>query len=278
MLTVLDAISLAGDRAGQNDDAYGVAPGAAWVIDGATDLDAPLTDAASDAAWVARAANAALHAHADIATVDPAALVTATAKTLRAAFARFADPNATPAWRWPLAALLLVQETADGLVLAEVGDCRLFAAGSVYGGRDRGKDDEIAAAAVHAADSGGARYKSEQALAFLRSQRGGFYDPGPDGHVRPPFGVDPRCGASLRLQRIALPRPAHLLLATDGFAALSDVYGAYDPAGLVVAARTLGLAALGQELRAIETSDAAGARHPRWKRSDDATAILLRLD
>ena len=34
---------------------------------------------------------------------------------------------------------------------------------------------------------------------------------------------------------------------------------------------------LGRELRAIETADAAGARHPRFKPSDDATALLMRL-
>jgi hypothetical protein len=30
-------------------------------------------------------------------------------------------------------------------------------------------------------------------------------------------------------------------------------------------------------LRAIETADASGSLHPRFKQSDDATAILLRL-
>jgi hypothetical protein len=34
---------------------------------------------------------------------------------------------------------------------------------------------------------------------------------------------------------------------------------------------------LGRELRALETADAAAARFPRFKQSDDATAILLRL-
>ena len=54
MLTFIEAISLAGDRAKQNDDACGFARDRAWVIDGATDLhDAPLTGAASDAGWIA---------------------------------------------------------------------------------------------------------------------------------------------------------------------------------------------------------------------------------
>ena len=64
---------------------------------------------------------------------------------------------------------------------------------------------------------------------------------------------------------------------TDGFSALTDRYGAYDAPGLVRAALDKGLQELGRELRAIETADAAGARHPRFKPSDDATALLMRL-
>jgi hypothetical protein len=91
------------------------------------------------------------------------------------------------------------------------------------------------------------------------------------------FGIDPHCAEHLRIRRISLDRPTHLLLATDGFSALVDVYGAYDPEALMIRALERGLAPLVAELRSIEAADADGARHPRWKRSDDATAVLLRL-
>ena len=68
-----------------------------------------------------------------------------------------------------------------------------------------------------------------------------------------------------------------LLLATDGFLALASDYGAYDADSLIAAARKKGLAALGQELRAIEAGDAGGAKFPRFKTSDDATALLLQI-
>ena len=42
--------------------------------------------------------------------------------------------------------------------------------------------------------------------------------------------------------------------------------------GLMAAAAGKGLAALGEELRAIEEDDAAGEKFPRFKKSDDATA------
>ena len=38
-----------------------------------------------------------------------------------------------------------------------------------------------------------------------------------------------------------------------------------------------GLDVLGEELRAIENADAKGEKFPRFKKSDDCTALLLRL-
>ena len=65
MLTLIESVSLAGDRAKQNDDACGFAHDTAWVIDGATDLHGePFAGEASDAAWLAHALDSALHSHA----------------------------------------------------------------------------------------------------------------------------------------------------------------------------------------------------------------------
>jgi hypothetical protein len=68
-----------------------------------------------------------------------------------------------------------------------------------------------------------------------------------------------------------------LLIASDGFLALATDYGAYDEMSLVTAAREKGLAALGAELRAIENADAMGEKFSRFKKSDDATALLLEV-
>src|SRR5581483_3890732 len=70
---------------------------------------------------------------------------------------------------------------------------------------------------------------------------------------------------------------ALLLLASDGFLALISDYGAYDGGGLMSAAQQKGLAALGAELRAMEDADAEGEKFPRFKKSDDATALLLEI-
>ena len=72
-------------------------------------------------------------------------------------------------------------------------------------------------------------------------------------------------------------RDSPILLGTDGFLALAIDYGRYSPESLLAAAEQRGLALLGDELRAVEAADPDGLRYPRFKRSDDATALLLAL-
>lgn len=286
MLTLLDALSLAGDRAKQNDDAGGAHGALAWVIDGATDLhDAPFATAATDAAWLAQELNADLAARAIGLEASETALRAALREASEAAaetFAALTEGEDVPLWARPIASALLIAETADGLTGVDLGDCRLFAldaAGQVHalGGPDDAVDAE-AASAAKARDQQGGRpdqdlYRTGDVIAHLRAQRAA-QNADPRHAV---FSLDPGCADRARAWTLPLARPAHVLLASDGFAALADRYGAYDPESLMRAALSKGVHALASELRAIESDDAGGARHPRFKRSDDATALLLRL-
>lgn len=68
----------------------------------------------------------------------------------------------------------------------------------------------------------------------------------------------------------------HILIAGDGFYRLVNVFGAYDEAGLVAAARRVGLAVLCAELRSREADDGSCRLHPRLKAMGDASAVLVR--
>ncbi len=83
--------------------------------------------------------------------------------------------------------------------------------------------------------------------------------------------------AAMRSGSVAVVPGDSVLLMTDGFSALVDAYAVYDAEGLFAAVEARGLAALGQELRAVEAEDAACVRYPRFKRSDDATALWVRV-
>jgi hypothetical protein len=69
-----------------------------------------------------------------------------------------------------------------------------------------------------------------------------------------------------------------VLLATDGFYALVEDYQRYGDRELIATAQAIGLQALARELRHIEDDDPNGERYPRMKKSDDATALLVRVE
>lgn len=91
------------------------------------------------------------------------------------------------------------------------------------------------------------------------------------------FSPDAAAAAHAARRIVEAAAGTHLLLATDGFIALASDYGAYDAEGLLRAAKDKGLEALGEELRIIEGNDPLGRQYPRFKKSDDATALLLRV-
>lgn len=276
MLTFVEGLSLAGDRRKQNDDALGFAGGCAWVIDGATDLDdAPLSGAQSDASWLAHFANRYFHGAAG--DRDLRKLLEGASVSAREAFLRLAGGPPTQRWKWPIASLVICAEHDDQLTGLHLGDCRLLALGAdgalLEGGVHAGHAQDESQLAAAQTDAHKPLLDRTATIAMLRQMRAAQNQEGSSWT----FSLDPRCAHHAKMWTLKLHRPAHILIATDGFSALSDRYGAYDGAGLVHAALDKGLQELGRELRAIETADASGARHPRFKASDDATALLMRL-
>lgn len=275
MLTFVESISLAGDRAKQNDDACGFRGARAWVLDGATDLHGdPLTGWKSDASWIAHFANAHLYgAERD----DLRSAARDASAAARDAFTTLLAGRTFERWQSPISSLLMIEETADGVVGLDLGDSRVFALGvdgalHVTGGPKTGREAETRAAAQQT-DADKPLLERTATIDMLRRGRSALNQDG--AHWT--FGIDPACADHARTWSFNLARPAHVLLMTDGFAALTDQYGAYDAAGLVRAVLDKGLQELGRELRAIEAQDSGGTLHPRFKKSDDATALLMRL-
>jgi len=276
MLTFVESISLAGDREKQNDDACGFAGGRAWVLDGATDMhDAPLTGWATDASWIAHFANKRLYAA--NAGTEMREVIRNISAEAAAEFAAQSKDAAFEKWQSPISSLLMIEEVAHGIRGLDLGDSRIFAldasgtvhvAGGVVGARDAEAD-----AAAKQTDTDKPLLQRAATIDMLRRNRAALNKPG----AQWTFCIDPACADHARAWALDLRRPAQVLLMTDGFAVLADQYGAYDPAGLVRAVLERGLQELSRELRAIEAADAGGALHPRFKASDDATALLVRL-
>jgi len=86
-----------------------------------------------------------------------------------------------------------------------------------------------------------------------------------------------RAADKIETAMVAASPGDEVLLMTDGFAALADGYGALDDPGMIAAMRRKGVGSVAAELRAIEAGDAECTRFPRFKQSDDATAVWLRI-
>lgn len=270
-LDVLQSISLAGNLAVPNDDRAGSTTHLAWVIDGATDLGAPgLVGSQGGAAWLASQAQAAFTTAAD---APLAAMCRAVGDRLAAAFAAARTREPEGRWEWPVASFLAVRLDDDALEVGWLGDCAgLLIRGDTVirlGPVRESHDAETALAASLAEHGLGAPKRSAPILAELRARRNR-----PESRV---LSIDAERMAQLETMRVPCAPGDEVLLMTDGFSAPVDSYGVLDEEGLALLLPSEGLAGLAQRLRAIEQADSDCTRYPRFKTSDDATALWLRI-
>lgn len=108
MLVLKDSLSLPGDAAKPNEDAFAHAEAAALVMDGATPLGDPLMPGPSDAAWLAQFGSRRLMAHLKDGETADEALAAALAETEKS-FAALARHPVRERWQIPCASLMLVQ-------------------------------------------------------------------------------------------------------------------------------------------------------------------------
>ncbi len=274
----IDVLTLPGNPAKPNDDSFAHNEDAAVVFDGATGLGEQLMPGNSDAAWLAHFGARRLMAHAKNRRPKDA---------LRAALAdaensfkglRRRAPVAT--YEIPFASMMFIAENETGFDAFWFGDCGLLVKRGAEPTEIIGETFEkraLEASRVKMlADARGlapaAGLSLPEYLPSLRKARNRVNTD--SGWL---FGPDARAADHVAQAKIAAQEGTHVLLASDGFLALATDYGSYDADALMQAALSKGLAALGEELRAIEESDPEGRKFARLKKSDDATALLLKL-
>lgn len=277
---LLDSVSLPGNPAKPNEDAFAQFENAAVVLDGATSLGESLLPGESDAAWIARFGANRLMAHLrDGATAQSA--VHAALHDAERSFKGLARRLPSETWEMPFASMMLCAKSARGFDALWFGDCAaLVKRGSepafIVGEAFDRKAHERARVAKLAAEKGltpAAGVNRPEYLAALRkarntvnTERGGYL-----------FGPDARAAGHVQMKRVEAPRATKILLASDGFLALASDYERYGLDDLMAAAEEKGLSALAREIRAVEDADPEGVTYPRFKKSDDATAVLLRV-
>jgi hypothetical protein len=273
----VEGLSRPGDPAKPNDDAFCHAPSLAAVFDGATSLSEPLMPVDSEAAWIARRGAEGLIAHEGLGARE--ALRRAAADAERDYIALRSRPPIEN-YELPLASMMLAAPCGDGVEFCWFGDCAALV-------RRPGKSVEIIGEALakrsaearrveKLANAGGlaptAGIHRPDYLAALRTARN-FVNTRED---RWAFSPDANCANYVSSRVAPLVLQTDIILCTDGFLALTSDYGRYDADALVDAAVSRGLRPLFDELRTIERDDPDGRRFPRFKVSDDATALLIR--
>ena len=272
-LKLLDTLSL--PAGATNEDAFAHGPTAALVLDGATPLGPSLLPGPSDAAWIAQFGARRLMAHLNEDEAPQDALAQALADTQKS-FLGLSRKPIQEKWQTPCASMMLAAQTDLGTEFRWFGDCAaiilqdgvLTLVGEAMAARKR----EAGRARLVAQETKKSSTDRDAVLPLLRAGRNRINS---GSHWL--FSPDARAALHVSFQTEALAPGALLLLASDGFLALASDYDAYDAAGLVTAAKEKGLAALGEELRAIEAADPEGEKFARFKKSDDATALLLEI-
>jgi len=281
MLKQIDQISSAGSQERPNEDISGSAGNWAWIIDGATPaFKPPVMDALSDARWLAQTADEFFRKNAP-ASCNGTDLVRSFALEAQASYLNRAPQRSGEPENWPVAALLLMLQENDTLHFWSLKDATAYillqdksfkiindvsaerksemkAAGDLMQQTCSRPNDVIKTAAFQEWISRIREdYKDRKDYSF--------------------FGLFPESASFLHYETVRIVSDATIMLMSDGFSALCDMYQDMPPEHFVEIAVEKGLDYCLERIRAIEREvDPEGRKFPRFKQSDDATALLLR--
>ncbi|NNC23097.1 hypothetical protein HKX42_04505 [Salinisphaera sp. USBA-960] len=274
-LEILDQLSAPGSSHRPNEDAIAVNGQTILVIDGATGVGEQtyIAGQPSDTYWFVQELQR--HLSADLARGQPLvpALETACLAT-RDAFATHAAPNSVPKYAWPSAVFTAATIENGALALYRLGDCgardlqrpeRVFFAPTRL-------DDQEQTAINALRDEMAAGYSQATAqqrlMPLLRRNRQNMNAVGGYGALTLDTGFAGFIQKTVISKAELAKTDPRILLFSDGFdGALNQMYLSADNMDLTNALT---------KLRRTEREDANCTRHPRIKRHDDASAVLIR--
>jgi serine/threonine protein phosphatase PrpC len=276
---LIESLSLPGDSSKPNEDSFSYASDFVCVFDGATVLGENLMPGPSDARWIAQFGARRLRAHAESGDGSSRDRLRAAAADAEKSFGALRHRAPAETYETPFASLMSLFINPHSIDALWFGDCGALIKSpegsvSMVGetlksrAQERTRASNLAEAEGVAAASVRAKF-----LPSLRASRNRVNKPGNAWLFAP----DANCADHAKEMRLHVQSGSRILLASDGFFALVSDYGRYTAEGLILAAEQSGLASLGDELRQIEAADPKGISFPRFKSSDDATAVLVAL-
>jgi hypothetical protein len=264
-----------------NEDIAGFSGRFAWVVDGASGVSArTLAEGATDAAWLAGAIDGVLRER--IGQGDDPDLATLI-HDLQAVLAERFQAGATGSLEndtdGPSACLALLEARASGngsiaLKGAVIGDVAVLVPGQPRWTDERLKPFEAETLDVLSQSERIPVGIPEPVIAQIRRNRLHLNRPGGYHAVHPRL---PWADAMLPFEA-EVEAGTRVILATDGFLRLCDLFEAVSEADLVRGVSTGEAPALLAALRQLERADPDGRRHLRVKTHDDATVLAVAVD
>ena len=283
---ILESVTLESRPGRANEDCYGYNDTCLFVIDGASGLgdEQFVSGYGSDAAWFAQYAADyfCTHYQEDLVLAN---VIGKLSRDARREYFAIDRAESSAIYAWPSASFAMIEISLGELVFSGLGDCTLYLQ------CDDGIVQEFSAlagfhhfeqqrAAKHIARFGGLdaqpSYKSDpQTLADLRKIRA-LQNTEESGVWT--LGLVPESADHLVRKTIPFGGKARGLLCSDGFSDLVNLFDLYSADSLLEEAANHGLKPLLQQLRHMENKiDPQGLKFPRFKRSDDATAVLFEI-
>lgn len=271
-----------------NEDRMGAAHNTVWVIDGATGVGIQDSYVAqkgdTDASWLAQRLDEFFRKNAKSWGSDHAGFIQASHAFLDHLFKQdsFSVPEAP--YAFPSAALTLLTYDQERIKISSLGD------GTTLLRNEEGKILRHGGDPIHLAKDAAAKeelrallqtrppeeYENSRALILprLRTNRATANEPGGYGFFTLSKPIPPSYIRSFECSRHGI---RDLALFSDGFYAIVEDYREMNDAQLMEALRRDQAEDIAAEIRSIEDSDPEGVKYPRFKKSDDATALYLKL-
>lgn len=271
-LVRVEALSVPGGF--DNHDAFGIAGGMFWVIDGATAL-APTGEDELNRFVADLSGGICARAYSEEPLVE---ILAAVAREMLPRYSGHREP-----WERPSAAVAMVRVSGGKLEYLVLGDA-LVAIGNGNGHGVLVVEDKALAPLDRKAVEEKTRLQREKGMTssqartaitqLLRKHRSLVNRPG--GYWV--FNADPDACYRAKTGAIEGARGVRVLLATDGFTRLVDVFGYATWEGLLareLATKTL--RELAAALRSLEAADQECLAYPRFATYDDATAVYFEV-
>jgi hypothetical protein len=186
--------------------------------------------------------------------------------------------NPIPAYSLPTAGLFFCDFKESQFRYLQLGDCKCLISSpkkTTLLGESKLEelDAEVLARVVQHQEQGVGDHQDmwNQLLPLLKQNRskanrdGGYWI----------LGFDSRAAQHAIQGQIEVSAEDRLLLMTDGYTRLFDVFKGTTPGGLLEHSFDLGLARMIERLRTLETGDPECRMYPRIKCHDDASALLI---